>query len=113
MDISPITSSAPYPVESSPVSMALRGARTPAEQRKVVAGQFEAILLRQFLSDSVGSMMGGQDSPAVNVYGYLLTDVLSQKLAASGGMGISKVIEQQLAPRGQTAAPGAAAKGTS
>jgi Rod binding domain-containing protein len=113
MDISPIASSASYPADSSAMSMALRGAHTPAEQRKVVAGQFEAILLRQFLSDSVGSMMGGENSPAGSVYGYLLTDVLSQKLAAGGGMGISKVIEQQLAPRGQTAAPGAAAKGTS
>ena len=102
-----------YTSDASVPTLALRGAHSPAEQRKVVAGQFEAILLRQFLSDSVGSMMGSEDSPSGSVYGYLLTDVLSQKLAAGGGMGISKIIEQQLAPRGQPAAPGAAQKGTS
>ena len=113
MDISPIASSAQYPADSSGMSMALRGAHTPAEQRKVVAGQFEAILLKQFLNDSVGSMMGGEDTPAGSIYGYLLTDVLSQKLAAGGGMGMAGFIEQQLAPRGQPAAPAATPKGTS
>jgi Rod binding domain-containing protein len=73
---------------------------SPAAQRKAAAGQFEAILLRQFLNDSVGSMMGGQDSAQGSVYGYLLTDVLSQKLAQGGGLGLSKTIEQQLTPRG-------------
>ena len=67
-------------------------------QRKVVAGQFEAILLRQFLSQSVGSMMGGDDTAQGSVYGYMLTDALSQKLAAGGRHGPCKVIEKQLDP---------------
>jgi Rod binding domain-containing protein len=75
----------------------------PAVQRKVVAGQFEAILLRQFLSQSVGSMMGGEDTAQGSVYSYMLTDALAQKLAAGGGMGLSKVIEQQLKPAGEPA----------
>jgi len=112
MDISAIASCLPSSSDSSVPTMALRGAHTAGEQRKVVAGQFEAILLRQFLSGSVGSMLGGEDSPSGSVYSYLLTDVLSQKLAAGGGMGISKIIEQQLTPRGQPAATTAAAKGS-
>ena len=113
MDLSPISMALPSSSDSSIPTMALRGAQTPAQQRKVVSEQFDAILLRQFLSDSVGSMMGGQDSPSGSVYGYLMTDVLAQKLAAGGGMGISKVIEQQLSPPGQSAGAGAAAKGSS
>lgn len=79
----------------------LRSAQTPAQQRKVVAGQFEAIMLRQMLSESMGQIMGGDDTPSGSVYGYLLTDTLSQKLASAGGMGLSQVIEQQLTPAGQ------------
>ncbi len=87
--------------------------KAPAEQRKIVAGQFEAILLRQFLNESVGSMMGGKDSAQGSVYGYLLTDTLAQKLSAGGGLGLSKVIEQQLTPRGEPApAPAASKEGT-
>ena len=77
----------------------------PAVQRKIVAGQFEAILLRQFLSQSVGSMMGDDDSTQGSVYGYMLTDALSQKLAEGGGMGLSKMIERQLTPVGEPAQP--------
>ena len=84
---------------------------TPAQQRHAVAGQFEAILLRQFLSQSVGEMMGGSDTAQGSIYGYLVTDVLSQQLAAGGGLGLSKIIEQQLAPPASHADAGAAAKG--
>jgi Rod binding domain-containing protein len=94
------------------VDMRSLPSQPPAVQRKVVAGQFEAILLRQFLSQSVGSMMGGDDSTQSNVYGYMLTDALSQKLAASGGMGLAKVIAQQLAPVGEKTPPPAEPKGT-
>jgi Rod binding domain-containing protein len=100
--------------------------QSPAAQRKTVAGQFEAILLRQFLNQSVGSMMGGDsaqgdddgaqgtgDSAQGSIYGYLLTDTLAQTMAAGGGLGMAKIIEQQLTPRGAPAAAGAPPKGTS
>lgn len=68
-----------------------------SEQLKAVAGQFESILLRQFLQDSVGKIMGS--GPAGNVYGYMLTDVLAAKLSEGGGMGFAGIVQQQLAPR--------------
>ena len=98
MDVSAIVSTAA--AAQGGVDPSLRNAHTPAAQRKAVAGQFEAILLRQFLSGSVGSMLGGEDSASGSVYGYLLTDVLSQKLAQGGGMGLAKMLEKQLTPRG-------------
>lgn len=84
-------------------------ANLPQEQQlKSVAGQFEAILLRQFLQDSVSKIMGGEDGgPTGNVYGYLLTDVLATKLSEGGGMGLASVIQRQLSPR---TAPTAAAQ---
>lgn len=90
----------------------VRSTNSPETQRKAAASQFEAILLRQFLNDSVGSMMGGEKSAQGSVYGYLLTDVLSQKLAQGGGLGLAKTIEQQLTPPGTpVSAAGLAALG--
>jgi len=85
-----------------------RGTLNPAEQRAAVASQFEAILLRQFLQESVGSMMGGSDNPSGNVYGYMLTDSLADKLSAGRGMGLAPMIAKQLAPRGTPVAGSAA-----
>jgi len=104
MDVSALASISGLSASSA---SALRGAgvkagQSPAEQRKAVAGQFEAIMLRQMLSQSVGSMMGGDDSPSGSIYGYMLTDSFAQKLAQGGGMGLSKIIELQLTPAGET-----------
>lgn len=101
MDISAIAALA-GPMGGS-LSAELRAAHTPAQQRKVVAGQFEAIMLREMLSKSVGEMMGGDDSPSGSIYGYMITDTLSQKLAEGGGMGLAGIIEQQLTPAGENA----------
>ena len=80
----------------------------PAQQTKAVAGQFEAILLRQFLQDSVGNLMGGKSAGASgSVYGYMLTDVLASKLSDAGGLGLAKILERQLTPR-PAKPPGAA-----
>ncbi len=90
-------------------SAARLGQLPQSEQVKAVSGQFEAILLRQFLQESVGSIMGGKDGgPSASVYGYLLTDVLATKLAAGGGLGLSHVLQHQLSPRQPAAAEPAA-----
>jgi len=73
-------------------------ATTPAERKKAAA-QFEAILVRQLLSQSVGSMLGGEGKTAGMMYGDLMTDVLAQKLTSGQGLGLGKMIEQQLTPR--------------
>lgn len=98
MEISSITSTA----ASLPGLLGQPGQvadRTPAGQARAVAGQFEAIMLRQFLSESVGSMMGSGREAGGSVYGYLLTDVFAAQLSAGDGLGLSKVIQHQLTPR--------------
>jgi Rod binding domain-containing protein len=76
-----------------------RVVKPKAEQAKTAAAQFEAILVRQFLNESVGSLTGKSDSAGSGVYGYFLTDTLAQNITTHGGLGLGKVIEQQLLPR--------------
>ncbi len=113
---SPSSATAPSPMLSAiehARASRLRGAAlktaTPAEQRAGVASQFEAILVRQMLSKTMTSMMGSGDGAAGNVYGDLITDTLAQSLTAGQGLGLSRMIEQQLTPRPLAAASATAA----
>ena len=86
------------PASGKPLSgKALRNA-SPAEQRKEVAAQFEAILVRQLLGPTMMSMLGKDGGAASNVYGDMLTDTFSQQLTRGGGLGLGRMLEQQLAP---------------
>ncbi|MBI2814296.1 MAG: rod-binding protein [Opitutae bacterium] len=80
-----------------------RGNLDPAEQRQAVGEQFEAILIRQFLAQSLGSLMGDGKEGGGGVYGYMLTDTLADKLTQGGGLGLAPVITRQLSPRGKPA----------
>jgi Rod binding domain-containing protein len=110
MDLSPLTAVSMNGAQGG--DLTVRPNQTPAQQRNAVAGQFEAIMLRQMLGDSVGAMLGGDNTPSGSVYGYLLTDVFANKLAAGGGMGLAKVIAQQLGPREFMQAAGGAEEDT-
>jgi Rod binding domain-containing protein len=124
MNVSALTSSGASPLgqiadlahRSSLAESSVKSGKTPAEERKAVAGQFEAILLRQFLDQSIGSMMGGEGGkggPGGGVYGFMLTDVFASKLSAGDGMGLAKMIEHQLTPRGTPIADLPVTKGSS
>lgn len=56
--------------------------------------QFESILLRQFLGESMKPLLEG--GPSGQVYGYLLTDTLADSLSKGGGLGLSSVLQAQL-----------------
>jgi Rod binding domain-containing protein len=77
---------------------ALRQA-TPAEQRTAVGAQFEAILVRQLLGPTLTRMFGTGEGVAANVYGDMLTETLATQLSSGQGLGLGRMIEQQLAPR--------------
>jgi Rod binding domain-containing protein len=104
MNVSLITSSvgaATQPLREAAEfsSQKVRGVNS-SEDRKKVAAQFEAVLVRQLLSKSVGGMLGGSDNVAGTVYGDMMTDALAQKLTAGTGLGLGRFIEKQLTPRG-------------
>ncbi len=86
-----------------PLTAAALRTAAPEVQRQQVAAQFEAILVRQLLSKSVTSMLGGANDVGGNVYGDMLTDSLAQQLTAGPGLGLGRMITQQLTPRGHPA----------
>src|SRR5438067_1794885 len=109
MQIPPV-SSASHSNQVHDLAALKRGNLNPEEQRAAVAGQFEAILMRQFLQESIGSMMGGDKSGGGSgggggVYSYMLTDTLADKLTQGRGMGIAPMIAKQLTPRGAVTSP--------
>ena len=83
---------------------ALRNA-SDAQQRVEVAAQFEAILMRQLLGPTMTSMVGSSGDASSSVYGDLLTDTFSQQLTRAGGLGLGRVLQQQLAPHSKVHAP--------
>lgn len=96
---SPVSASSAAALLASAGGAQKLSALPAAAQAQAAAGQFEAILIRQFLQDSVGGMMGGEaGGPAGGVYGYLLTDVLANKLTEGGGLGLGRMLQQQLTP---------------
>ena len=107
MTVPPLHAAPPSRHAAADLAALKRGGLAPAEQRAAVAGQFEAILIRQFLQESVGSMLGGGNQAAGSagggggsVYGFMLTDSLAQKLTEGGGLGLAPLIAKQLTPRG-------------
>lgn len=96
----------PAPSRSSAFNVAALRQASPAEQRKAVAAQFEAVLVRQLLGKTMNSMLGGaQGGVAGSVYGDMLGDTLAQQLTAGPGLGLGRLLEQQLAPRAERDAP--------
>ncbi|MBL9201887.1 MAG: rod-binding protein [Opitutaceae bacterium] len=105
MSVAPLASVASAAAPSGFNAAAVRHA-DPAAQRTAVAQQFEAVLVRQLLGKSMNSLLGGaQGGVAGSVYGDMLTDTLAQQLTAGRGLGLGKMIEQQLTPRGERTAP--------
>ncbi len=85
---------------------------TPSpEDIKKAAAQFEAIIMRQLLAPSIEPIMsgglGGSSSAASGggIYGHMLTEVLADSLARGGGIGLGRMLEQQLSSASPTSAP--------
>ena len=79
-------------------AQALRNA-SPEVQRKEVAAQFEAILVRQLLKPTMISMLGEEGGAASGVYGDIMTESFAQQLTRGGGLGLGRMLEQQLTPK--------------
>jgi peptidoglycan hydrolase FlgJ len=107
VQIAPLTASPP--IAGSPHLADRLSRMSPTEQRRVVAQQFEAILLRQLLAPALQTMPGAGNG----MYSYMLTDAFAQKLSAGHGLGLAGILERQFTPRGETAAATSAAASTS
>jgi peptidoglycan hydrolase FlgJ len=58
------------------------------------AEQFEGILLRQILSESMKPLL--ENGPGAQVYGYFLTGSLAESIGKAGGLGLGNVLQTQL-----------------
>ena len=72
------------------------GTQDPAKLAKV-SKQFESILLRQMLGESMKPLLQG--GPSGQVYGYMLTDSLANQISEAGGLGLAHVIQTQISQK--------------
>ena len=95
MDIAAISAQL-SPIGLEQASAAGSAASNNHDPKKIakVSRQFEAILLRQFLSESMKPLLQG--GPSGQVYGYMLTDSLANEISEGGGLGLAHVIQAQL-----------------
>lgn len=70
---------------------------SPAQDPSELARQFEAILVRQMLAESMKSLLDGPEGQ--QTYGYFISEALSDGITRGGGFGLRTVLEAQL--RGQ------------
>jgi flagellar protein FlgJ len=89
MHIPAISSATPAANRPEPAAL-------PQEPGKLAEAsrQFESIMLRQFLGESMKGLLNS--GPSSQVYGYLLTDTLADSLSKGGGLGLASVIQAQL-----------------
>lgn len=89
---------------TQPLSPAALRKASAEVQRAEVSAQFEAILVRQLLAPTMTAMVGNEGGAAASVYGDMLTDTLAQQLTRGGGLGLGRLLQQQLTPRAALAA---------
>jgi Rod binding domain-containing protein len=109
MNIAPLQSpvnTANIPVED------LAGNKSLTEQQKIAEAsrQFEAIMLRQILSESQKPVITSEftdNSTAAGIYQDYITNTLADTMSKSGTVGLAKIFEHQLShPAPKTASIG-------
>ncbi len=79
----------------------LAGNKSLSEDQKIAEAsrQFEAILVRQFLSESQKPVIQSaftDNSASAGIYQDMITNQLADNLTRNGGIGLAKTFEQQL-----------------
>lgn len=93
------------PLNPANYSGPVKKASDPGE----VARQFEAILVRQMLSESMKSVLEhGKDG---QVYGYYISEALADGITKGGGLGLRSILETQLRQQAQPASAHTATQG--
>lgn len=98
MQISPLNTgvnASQIPIENLAADKRLSEAQKIGE----VARQFEAVLLRQILSEAQKKIFhstADPDSMAGGIYRDMMTDQLAEKISSSGSFGLARVLERQL-----------------
>jgi Rod binding domain-containing protein len=81
----------------------LAGNKALSQDQKIAEAsrQFEAVLLREFLSESQKPVINSEftdNSNSAGIYQDMITNQLADTLSRNGGIGLAKTFEQQLTP---------------
>ena len=91
-------------IDASHISLEdLANNRNVSEEQKIteVSKQFEAILLRQILSESQKTVIKSEftdESSTASIYQDFVTNQLADSLVHSGGIGLAATFQRQLSP---------------
>jgi flagellar protein FlgJ len=94
----------PSKIDASHVALESLAANKSLTQNQKIgeaSRQFEAVLLRQFLSEAQKPMITSEftdDSNTAGIYQDMVTNQLADTLSRNGGIGLAKSFEQQLTP---------------
>ena len=110
--ITPLTQTPLMSMDTSSVPLeSLAGNRNLSKGQKIAEAsrQFEAIILRQILSEAQKPMITSEftdNSTAAGIYQDFITNTLADSMSKSGTLGLAKVFEQQLSPPASTMGKG-------
>jgi Rod binding domain-containing protein len=88
----------------------LTGGASRTEQMEQLGGEFEGILLRQYLDEALKPMdpeNGYFGTGSTPMYEHLIKDSLASSITKSGSLGFSSVLQAQLFPQELTEGKGA------
>ena len=72
---------------------------TEEQKAAAVSGQFEAVLVKQYLKEALKPLFKGvmdESGGAFRMYRHFYTDAIAESIARGGGFGISTMLQTQL-----------------
>jgi Rod binding domain-containing protein len=101
MTATPELSSSQYVGMDTSMLMEMAQSRHASEQQKAaaVSGQFESLLVKQYLKQALKPMFKGifnENGGASGMYRHMFTDAMAESIAQGGGFGISSMLQMHL-----------------
>ncbi len=98
------------PPQTTPTAAELAPQLPKNQELGKACDQFEGMLVRQILQEGLKPLLAkppGSGAAGAGIYDYMLTDTLANGLAGENAMGISHLLQTQLASRVSTTSPAA------
>ena len=101
MTATPELSSSQYVGMDTSMLMEMAHSRHASDQQKAaaVSGQFESLLVKQYLKQALKPMFKGifnENGGASGMYRHMFTDAMAESIAQGGGFGISSMLQMHL-----------------
>jgi len=101
MTATPELSNSQYVGMDTSMLMEMAHSRHASEKQKAaaVSGQFESLLVKQYLKQALKPMFKGifnENGGASGMYRHMFTDAMAESIAQGGGFGISSMLQMHL-----------------